>query len=273
LIFSEAKTRVGASESRQARLDGAHPLERGGRVVPGAQRADRLEERARLLGQAERRLPGREALEDRAQLQERVVAEPRHRAVGGDAVGVDDEAEDALLGAAQAVEPPAVVVDDAPAALVEEEVAADLVGVGRGQPLRALRPAGLLVHQHHDEERSVRRPPALLRERGRGDHLGRGLRLHVERAATPDEAVGVVPRPRVMGPLRRRREHRVDVREQAQHGTRAIAVQARDEVGTLMRAAEELAGEARAPQDGGEVLLRGALVAGRVDGVEADQAL
>ena len=279
MIFSEAKTRVGASEtpsigwtSATRRGSTARTRSSAPATSSSSRSAPIASRNARLLGQPERRLTRREAVEDRPQFQQRVVADVRHRGVAGDAVGVQREAEHALLGAAQAVQAPAAVLEHAAAALVEEEVAADAVGVRAREPLRALGAAGLLVDDDDHEQRAARRPPARVRERGGGDDLGRGLRLHVERAAAPDEAVGKVARPRIVAPLRRRREHGVDVREQAQDGTRGLAaVQARDEVWALGGAAEQLAREAGGGENAGEVLLRGALVAGRVDGVEAEQ--
>jgi hypothetical protein len=61
------------------------------------------------------------------------------------------------------------------------------------------------------------------------------------------------------------------VREQAQGRAGLLAVEPGDQVRALVRAAEQLALEAGRAHVGGQVLLRGALVAGRVDGVEADQ--
>src|ERR1019366_10168791 len=106
-------------------------------------------------------------------------------------------------------EPPAAVVDDPAAALVHEVVAADLLGMGLGEPLRALGAAGLLVDQRDDEQRARRRAPAAAREGAGRGHLRRGLRLHVERAAAPDEAALELAGPRAMRPLGRRREHGV----------------------------------------------------------------
>jgi hypothetical protein len=197
-------------QRHQARLDRGDALERrSGVVVAVGERADRLEERARLLGQAVGRLAPRKALEQRRELEQRVVAEPRHRGVGGDAVGVQSEAEDALLGAAEAVEAAAAVLDDAAAALVDEIVAAHLVGVVGSDPLGAVGAAGLLVDERDEDQRAARRTPAPARERARRGSLRGRLGLHVERAAPPHEAVVHVTRPGVARPLRRRREHGV----------------------------------------------------------------
>src|SRR4029079_17862972 len=66
-------------------------------------------------------------------------------------------------------------------------------------------------------------------------------------------------------------EHRVDVREVAEHRAVALAGEPRDEVGPLDRRAGELALEARLLEVPLQVLLALPLVAGRVDRVEADQ--
>jgi hypothetical protein len=157
------------------------------------------------------------ALQQRRELDERVVADARHRGVPRDAVGVEAEAEDALLADAHGEDAAVLVRDDGAAALVEEEVAAHEVGVVLADPLRALLAAGLLVDDADDEQVAAGRPPPGLREPDRRDGLGRRLRLHVERAATPDAAVGHVARPRAVRPLRRRRQHGVHVGEQPEH--------------------------------------------------------
>ena len=117
---------------------------------------------------------------------------------------VSAKAKDALLGDADAVVALAVVGEVRAAALVEQVVAAHLVGMVLADPHRAELAADLLVDDHDDEQVALRRPPARARERQRGRDLGGGLGLHVQRAATPDEAVGEVARPRVVRPVRRR---------------------------------------------------------------------
>ena len=193
--------------------------------------------------------------------------------MAGGALGRQPEAEDALLRDAHAVVAPAVVRDDRSGALVEQVVAAHLLGVLVADPHRAELAADLLVDDDHDEQVAPRGTPALAGERQRRRDLGRGLRLHVQRAAAPHEAVVDVARPRVVRPVGRGREDRVHVREQAQRRPVARAAQARDEVRALGLGAQKLDFEARFAQLGRDHLLRRALVAGRVDGVEADQPL
>src|SRR5690606_32557445 len=82
-----------------------------------------------------------------------------------------------------------------------------------------------------------------------------------------------VARPRVALPLLGRREHGVDVAEQAERRPLLAAAQARDEVRPVRDGAEQLALEADGRQPLGEELLARPLVAGWVDGSEADQPL
>ena len=127
------------------------------------------------------------------------------------------------------------------------------------------------------------RPPSARRAAGRqpeprqrlaaGD-LARDLALHVERAAAPDVPVAQLALPRVDAPLDGLREHGVDVAEQAQGRSRRLAAQARDQVRPLLRRLR--AARTRSPaavEPPRQELLRGPLVPGRVDGVEADQLL
>ena len=192
---------------------------------------------------------------------------PRHP------VGRHREAKDALLGHAHAVDALVAEREDRPGALVEQHVAAHRVGVVLGEPHRALAAAGLLVDDADDEQVAAGGAPARARERHRGGHLGRGLGLHVLRAATPEHAVDDVARPRVALPLGGVGQHGVDVREQAQRRPVAGPAQARHQVGALLGAPQQVDLEARVAQQAGEQLLRRALVARRVDRVGLDQAL
>jgi hypothetical protein len=75
-------------------------------------------------------------------------------------------------------------------------------------------------------------------------------------------------------PVLRRGEHRVDVPEEHEHRSVGVmARQCRDQVGAIRRGREQLGLEPRLADVGLEVLDRRALVAGRVDRVETDQAL
>ena len=135
------------------------------------------------------RLARTQALEHRRHLQQRVLAHPRHRRMAGHAVRRDREAEHALLGAAHAIEAPAAVFEELAAALVDEQVAADLLRVRLGDPFRPKRAARLLVDDRRDQQLAARRAPARARQRRRRRDLGRHLRLHVECAPAPEEAV------------------------------------------------------------------------------------
>ena len=73
--------------------------------------------------------PPRSASRIGAIFDQRVVADARDRRVPGRAVGEDREAEDALLGDAAEVDLPALELERVAAALVDDVVAAHLVGV------------------------------------------------------------------------------------------------------------------------------------------------
>ncbi len=163
-----------------------------------------------------------------------------------------------------------------PAALVEQHVAAHLLGMGLTKPLRAKLAAGLLVHDGHDQQLAARGTPSFAREPRHGGDLGGDLGLHVERAAPPHEALGNLARPGVVRPLSPIREHRVDVAEITEGrvgGTFNLAFQSGHQVRALGSDAKQLTLKAGVGEDLPQVLDRGALVAGRVDRVEANQAL
>ena len=76
-----------------------------------------------------------------------------------------------------------------------------------------------------------------------------------------------------MAPLGRVSEDGVDVAEVQQRRSLAVTVEGRDQVRSLIAGSEQLGLEAGRLQVLGQVLDRGSLVAGRVDGVEPDQPL
>src|SRR6185437_13705317 len=80
-------------------------------------------------------------------------------------------------------------------------------------------------------------------------------------------------RPRVMAPLRRVGQDRVDVAEQDQHRPVALSVQRRHQVGSLGLGGQNLGVETGLAQVALQVLDGGPLVARRVDGVKADELL
>jgi hypothetical protein len=268
-----------------------------GRGVAVEREAELGQQRPRRLGDVVGRLALAHRLQEGDHLQQRVLARLRGRGVPRHAVGRDREAKDALLGHAHAVDALVAESEDGAGALVEQQVAAHGVGMVLGEPHRALAAAGLLVDDAHDQKVAVRRAPARPRERHRGRDLGRRLGLHVLRPAAPQDPVDHVARPRVALPLRGVGEHGVDVREQAQRRPVAgsspaartargpgipattgdviltAAAKPRDEVGAPLGATEQVDLEARVAQHAGEQLLRRALVARRVDRVDAHQLL
>ncbi len=261
----------GLEEGDELGCRGGYRLERARRfirVLP-----ETAQESGRRLGQLERRSGCGDAAEDGAELEQGVIAGLRQRGVARCPTRGDRETEDALLRAADAVEAPALVVEDLAAALVEEVVAAHGVRLLLAQPAGADVSAGLLVGHEDELEVSPGGSPALTSERHACDRLGRDLRLHVERAAAPEEPVREVARPRVVAPLRGVGEHGVDVAEVAQGRPVDGAVQVGDEVGPGVFGGEEANLEAGLAQVAGQVLDGHALVARRVDRVEAHEAL
>src|SRR3954451_16188215 len=82
-----------------------------------------------------------------------------------------------------------------------------------GDPPRAEPPAGLLVDDGDHLQLPVRGTPAGAGEHCGGHDLGGGLRLHIDRAAPPQAAVGDLAGPRVAAPVVRVGEDGVDVGE------------------------------------------------------------
>jgi hypothetical protein len=235
--------------------------------------AEPLEHRRGRLGDIRRGLPLGQPREHRCELQQRVVSHPRQRRVPGHAARGQLEAEDALLAAAHAVAALAAELERGARALVQQQVATHLLGMLLAQPARADIAAGLLIGDEHEFQRAPGRPPPARAQTCCRDGFGRDLRLHVERAAAPEEAVvGDLPRPRVVGPLGRIREHRVDMAEIQERRAVDLAGQRRDEVRAVLVGGELLGLEAGCAQVLIEVLDRGPFVARRVDGVELDES-
>ena len=146
-----------------------------------------------------------EPLERGRELEQRVVGGRGHGGVAGPAARADGEAERALLRAADAVQAAVAERHHGAGALVEQVVGAGEVRPVLAQPLGALDAAGLLVDDREDLQRAAGRAPAVAGQPRGGDRLGGRLGLHVERAAAPQEAVVDRARPRVVGPVLRRR--------------------------------------------------------------------
>ena len=190
------------------------------------------------------------------------------------ALGGEREAEDALLRHAHAVEAAAVVLEHLAGALVDHDVGAHLVGVLLAQPLRAVLGAGLLVGGDHELQLAGLRPPARLaparpprRPRpppGSSCRARRGPRRS-RRAARP--TTGRPPTP----PGRPARCPRGRAGTASARRTPAVSRAIR--FGRPSTDDEQLDLEPGALEQLPEELLRGLLVARRVDRVEADQAL
>ena len=190
--------------------------------------------------------------------------------------GREREAEHALLAGADAVVAGAPSNSNAsPRALVHDHVAgARLSGCCSHSQLRAvLAPvSSSAVNTSSSSPASGRQPSSASAQRRR--RLGGHLALHVERAAAPDAAVAQLARPRVHGPLLRIGQHGVHVAEEAQ--PRAVGARragAPPGWAGPSTAASSSTLEAGLLQQPLQELLRGLLVARRIDRVEPDQAL
>ena len=184
------------------------------------------------------------------------------------------EAKDALLAAADAVIAAAVELERAAGTLVDQQIAANLVGVLLGQPAGADITARLLVGDEDELQRSPRGAPAAAPQRDGGDRFGRDLRLHVDRAAAPEVAVHNLAAPGVVLPVLDGGQDGVDVTE-VDH-RRAVfggSPERGDQVRALWGGGQQLGLEAGLAHVGLEELDGCALVARRVDRVEADQLL
>ena len=108
-------------------------------------------------------------------------------------LGRELEPEHALLADAHRVEAAAVELEHLTRTLVHDHVATDLLGNVLAEPLRADRRARLLVAGDDHQQLAPRGPPARSRKLARGRDLACDLALHVERAASPHEAVANSP--------------------------------------------------------------------------------
>ena len=175
---------------------------------------------------------------------------------------------------ADAEVPAAVVLEDLAAALVEQVVAAHLVGVLGDQPGRAPLAARLLVGDDDDEQvpappgaspsaRGRRRPPPRRRP---------GTSCRARRGPTGSRRPRRPTTGRAATPRGRRARCRRGPGSPAP-GRRSGRAGAPPGWGARRSRAEQLALEAGVLEVAGEELLGGALVARRVDGVEAHQPL
>jgi hypothetical protein len=186
-------------------------------------------------------------------------------------VGAEREAPDALLAHAKGVEAPALDLEARPAALVDNEVRADLVRVVLAEPLRPDMGAGFLIGGAHEEELASR-APALTRERDAGGGLRRDLVLHVLGATAAHLAAGDVSRPWGEAPLGGVGGDRVGVAEQAEGRAGLLAAKPGDQVRALgILGVEQLALEADLAEALGEQQLDRQLLVGRVGGIDPDQ--
>jgi hypothetical protein len=137
------------------------------------------------LRDLERGLASRQLGQNRAELEQGVVAGLGQRRVARCALRGQPEPEDSLLRHTNPVHPAPVVRERLPAALVEQEIAAHLVRMLFAQPAGADVAAGFLVGGEDQLQGARRGSPAFACQRRASHRLGRDLRLHIERAAPP----------------------------------------------------------------------------------------
>ncbi len=144
--------------------------------------------------------------------------------------GSEEESVDALLTDAEGVEAPTSELERGAAALVDDEVAADGLGVLGAEPLRTGAGSHLLVGGEDQLQRAALGAPARLGERNRRGDLGCDLPLHVLCAAAADLVVDDVAGPRAEAPLRGVGRNGVDVAEHRQRRAVALAREVGNEV-------------------------------------------
>ena len=182
----------------------------------------------------------------------------------------DVDGHGGLLGGAEQVHDPAVAQDEAVARLVERVVGAHVRALRDDERQADARDAVLLVRLG-DQHEIAAGPDAAPRDQREREHVADGVRLHVERAASPDVAVAHDTGERVDAPCAAVGVHDVGMPEQRQRRPLAAALDARHEVRALRVARDELARDALALEEPLQEDRGGGLVARRVRRVDADQ--
>ncbi len=159
-----------------------------------------------------------------------------------------------------------------PVALVQREVRLD-VGAVLEQPAHADVGRAVLLVGDGEQPQVTTRPEARSGQPGHRDHAGRQLVLHVHGAAAVEVAVvddGVEGR---VGPVPRVGRHHVQVPDEGQRGSTAGPRDARDQVGPVGVAGDQLAGDPGRFQVVPQHHCGCRLAAGRVCRVDPDQGL
>ncbi len=204
---------------------------------------------------------------------QRVVGAVRDRGVGRTPEEAQAQRGDPLLTDRHGHHPPPVgQLEQHPAALVEGEVAAQVVALAH-QPRHPDVGGVALLVRLGDQHDVTGRAPAAARQDSDRNGARRELALHVRGAAPDQPAVAELRRERSNGPIGARRGDDVGVGEQHQRRRLAATLEAGDEVEALRVGPNELAIDARGAEVVGEKLGGGGLVTGRVRGVEPDQRL
>ena len=226
-----------------------------------------------LRGDPHRALPVQDPLQ-RAHEAIGGVVRRRYGAVAGTALCAQAHPERDLLRHADLHQRPldAEGARAATPALVDHAHAVDHLGMLGREELGAVDAARLLVGDGDEGEVAAQRQLVAVVQQ-EGDELHDAHPLHVERAAAPDVAAAHLAAERIDGPVLALEGHDVGVVEQDQLlAARAVAGQRGDERGAAgrVRRLVELVGDALAIEDRAEELAGAGLVAGRVDGVDAD---
>ena len=227
-----------AAASAASARDRSSPVSARSRAAASGGRAAAASSMKRAMTGVMRVGPGTASRCDDGRGHDRRVVVARHRAVAPRAADRDPIGREALLGDLDRVEPAAGHGHRDPAALVDGAGAADPLGALLGDPLRPDRAAGLLVGRAREQhvaaqagDRVTGRVEAgrarLGRQQPDDAELHRDHRLHVDRAAAVDVAVGQVRRERVVAPALGRRGHDIEMGQQEQRlAARPVAAQA-----------------------------------------------
>ena len=196
----------------------------------------------------------------------------RHRRVARLGAGDDRHPRATLLTRLAEVEALAGDVDGVAAALVDRDLGVDQVAVVLPHPGRAVAAAGLLVGEGAHDQVAVERQAHPL-DQQHDQQFGGDEVLGIDRAATPDHAVGDIGRERRVLPLVGFDRDDVAVGHQHERAALALALDPGNEAGASRRALQNVRREADRRDDVTQVRRDLRLVAGRVDRLEPDQIL
>ena len=194
----------------------------------------------------------------------------RHGAVPGASLDDEPQPERSLLARGHREHGPldAEELSGAAAALVDDVLRRERLGVVFGEPLDAAQAARLLVRHRQEHDVASERLASALQQQER-EQLGDPQTLHVERAAAPDLAVAQDAAEGVFVPVLALDGHDVGVVEQQQGRLAPVAAQDSAQGDAIVARVEQRPGDALAFELAAEEGAGGTLVPGRVRGVDA----